>query len=77
MVEVSIIIPTKNRPQLLNRAINSIINQTYQNWELLIINDSESEVLINFSDFYSFDFFRFLFLNDGVFFLRSSVLRKL
>ena len=50
MVEVSIIIPTKNRPQLLNRAINSIINQTYQNWELLIINDSESEVLINFSD---------------------------
>ena len=50
MVEVSIIIPTKNRPQLLNRAINSVINQTYQNWELLIINDSESEVLINFSD---------------------------
>ena len=50
MAEVSIIIPTKNRPQLLNRAINSVINQTYQNWELLIINDSESEVLINFSD---------------------------
>ena len=50
MVEVSIIIPTKNRPQLLNRAINSVINQTYQNWELLIINDSESEVSINFSD---------------------------
>ena len=50
MVEVSIIIPTKNRPQLLNRAINSVINQTYQNWELLIINDSESEISINFSD---------------------------
>ena len=50
MVKVSIIIPTKNRPQLLNRAINSVINQTYQNWELLIINDSESEVSINFSD---------------------------
>ena len=50
MVEVSIIIPTKNRPQLLNRAIKSVIKQTHLDWELLIINDSESEVSINFSD---------------------------
>ena len=43
MAEVSIVIPTKNRPQLLNRAINSILKQTYENWELFIINDAEKE----------------------------------
>ena len=50
MAEVSIVIPTKNRPQLLNRAINSILKQTYEDWELFIINDAEKEATINFSD---------------------------
>lgn len=50
MAEVSIIIPTKNRPDLLNRAVISILNQTYQDWELFIINDSADEVSINSSD---------------------------
>ena len=50
MAEVSIVIPTKNRPQLLNRAINSILKQTYEDWELFIINDAETKATINFSD---------------------------
>ncbi len=50
MVEVSIVIPTKNRPQLLNRAINSILKQTYEDWELFIINDAETKATINSSD---------------------------
>ena len=37
---VSIIIPTHNRAYLLSRAINSVINQTYQYWELIIIADA-------------------------------------
>ena len=45
MAEVSIVIPTKNRPQLLNRAINSILKQTYEDWKLFIINDSTSKKL--------------------------------
>ena len=49
MAEVSIVIPTKNRPQLLNRAINSILKQTYEDWELFIINDAETKATINFS----------------------------
>ena len=50
MAKVSIIIPTKNRPDLLNRALSSVINQSYQNWELFIINDSDTEISINSSD---------------------------
>ncbi len=41
---ISIAIPTLNRAKLLEGAIKSIINQTYTNWELLILdNNSEDE----------------------------------
>ena len=36
---ISIILPTKNRNKQLKKAIESIINQTYLNWELIIIED--------------------------------------
>lgn len=34
---------TKNRPLLLQRAIFSVLNQTFTNWHLVIINDGGSE----------------------------------
>ncbi|GIW67075.1 MAG: glycosyl transferase [Candidatus Parcubacteria bacterium] len=40
---VSVIIPTYNRANLLPKAINSVINQTYKNWELLIIDDGSKD----------------------------------
>jgi GT2 family glycosyltransferase len=39
---VSIILPTKNRNKQLKYAIESIVNQTYQNWELMLIDDGDS-----------------------------------
>lgn len=40
---VSILIPFKNTASFLDECINSIINQTYKNWELIIIDDHSSD----------------------------------
>lgn len=41
--KISIITPTFNRPLLLIRAVDSIIQQTFLSWELIIIDDSTNE----------------------------------
>tara|TARA_B110000902_G_scaffold3835_1_gene4415 strand:+ start:3144 stop:4148 length:1005 start_codon:yes stop_codon:yes gene_type:complete len=40
---VSIITPVKNGAQFLVECLDSIVNQTHQNWELLIVNDSSTD----------------------------------
>jgi glycosyltransferase involved in cell wall biosynthesis len=40
---VTIIIPTFNRAYILPRAIESILNQTMKDWELLIIDDGSTD----------------------------------
>ncbi len=40
---VTVIIPTYNRSALLPRAIKSVVMQSYQNWELLIVDDGSSD----------------------------------
>lgn len=39
MSECAIIVRTKNRNLLLNRALNSIAKQTYSSWQVILVND--------------------------------------
>jgi glycosyltransferase involved in cell wall biosynthesis len=50
----SIVLPTYNRSQMLGKAIGSLIEQTFTNWELIIIDDGSTddtkEVVENYHD---------------------------
>ena len=37
---VSVVIPTYKRPELVKRAVKSVLNQTYENTEIIVVNDS-------------------------------------
>ena len=50
---ISIIIPTYNRYSVLKRAIQSIKNQTYTNYEIIIIDDGSSDETYNIKDEFS------------------------
>lgn len=51
---VSIIIPTYNREQLIARSVKSVLNQTYQDFEIIIVDDASTdnteEVVSSFND---------------------------
>lgn len=50
---VSVIIPSYNHGRYLGRALRSVVNQTYKNWEAIVIDnnstDNTDEVLAGFS----------------------------
>lgn len=41
---VSVIMPTQNRPRLLQDALNSVRRQRYQDWEVIVVNDGGGDV---------------------------------
>ena len=51
---VSVIIPTYNRPDFLKEAILSVVNQTYKNIEIIVVDDGTPNE-INFSVINSFN----------------------
>lgn len=50
MIMISIVIPSYNRAYIISRTLDSILKQTYLNWECLIVDDystDDTEAVIN------------------------------
>ncbi|MEI6639480.1 MAG: glycosyltransferase family 2 protein [Chlorobium sp.] len=41
--DISVILPTFNRANYLEKAIRSVISQTFSNWELIVVDDGSSD----------------------------------
>ncbi len=52
MNKVSIIMPLYNNKKFVEKAINSVIKQTYSNWELIIVNDKSTDGVSKILDKY-------------------------
>ena len=54
MPQVSVIIPTHNRSEFLGAAIGSVLSQTFQDFELIVVDDASTdttaEVVASFND---------------------------
>ena len=49
---VSIVLPTYNGEQFLAEAIQSCINQTYDNWELIVVDDASTDGAFEVIDYF-------------------------
>ena len=43
MPEVSVILPTYNRAFILRRAVESVLNQSYRDLELIVVDDGSTD----------------------------------
>lgn len=53
MIEVSIITPSYNSERYISSTIESVINQTFENWEMIIVDDCSKDNTLNIVKKYS------------------------
>lgn len=47
MKKISVIIPVYNAEKYLTKCLNSIVNQTYTNLEIILVNDGSKDSSLN------------------------------
>lgn len=66
---ISIIIPCYNQAQYLDECLQSVMDQTYQNWECIIVNDGSIDNTKEIAESWTNKDYRFIYLekeNGGV-----------
>lgn len=73
---VSVIIPTYNRAEMLERAIKSVLKQTYRNFELIVVDDGSTDDTSNLLNRYRTKLRSYSKLHSGVSSARNFGLEK-
>ena len=76
---VSIIIPCYNQAKYLSETLDSVLAQTYQDWECIIINDGSSDSTEDIAEKYCAEDSRFFYIyqdNQGVVAARNNAISQ-
>src|SRR5680860_383473 len=63
-MKISVVIPTYNRVRTLGRAIDSVLNQSYKDWELVVVDDGSTDGTDELMDKY--DDPRIIYIKQGI-----------
>lgn len=76
--KVSVIIPTYNREGTIIRSIQSVINQTWQNFEIIVVDDGSTDHTRQIVEEFADDRIRYIYLeqNGGASHARNTGIRQ-
>jgi len=63
---ISVVLPVFNGEKFLSKSIESVLNQTYQNIELIIVNDNSNDNTLNISNQYAEKDSRIKIINNPI-----------